>query len=108
MHYKPTQTTDNDDKADNTSNNSGLDPKFKAAMDSYEAVMDEYIAFMKKFNANPNDVTLLANYASYAQKYAEAAQAFAKWEDEDLNDAEVAYYIDVQTRVNKKLLEVAG
>lgn len=39
--------------------------------------------------------------------YAEMVKDFAKWEDEDLNTAETAYYIDVQTRVNKKLLEVA-
>ncbi len=31
-----------------------------------------------------------------------------KWENEDLNNTELAYYIDVQARVSKKLLEVAG
>ena len=40
-------------------------------------------------------------------KYADFADKFDKWESEDLNDAEMAYYIEVQTRVNKKLAEVA-
>ena len=35
-------------------------------------------------------------------------EKFDKWESEDLNDAELAYYIDVQARVSKKLLDVAG
>lgn len=41
-------------------------------------------------------------------KYADMVETFDKWESEDLNDAELAYYIDVQARVNKKLLEVAN
>lgn len=88
-----------------TSNNGGLDPDFKAAMDSYEAFIDEYVAFMKKYNKNPNDISLITDYADYIGKYSEFAASIAKWEDEDLNNEELAYYIDVQARVSKKLLE---
>ena len=80
---------------------------FKAAMDSYERFMDEYVAFMKKYKANPTDITLLSSYADYMSKYAQFVADFSKWENEDLNAAELAYYIDVQARVSKKLLEVA-
>lgn len=80
---------------------------FKDAMDSYEAFMDEYVAFMKKYSDNPSDVSLLADYTKYMSKYADMVEKFDKWESEDLNDAELAYYIDVQARVSKKLLEVA-
>lgn len=76
-------------------------------MDSYEAFMDEYVAFMKKYKENPNDLSPLTDYANYMSKYAEFVRDFEKWEDEDLNNEELAYYIDVQSRVNKKLLEVA-
>lgn len=41
-------------------------------------------------------------------KYADACDKFDKWESEDMNDAETAYYIDVQARVSKKLLEAAA
>ena len=81
---------------------------FKEAMDSYEAFMNEYVAFMKKYNANPNDPTLMVDYARYMSKYADACEKFNKWESADMNDAETAYYIDVQARVSKKLLEAAG
>lgn len=84
-----------------------IDPDFKAAMDSYEKFMDEYVAFMKKYKANPSDLGLLADYADYMSKYADFVEDFEKWDDEELNAAETAYYIDVQARVSKKLLEVA-
>ena len=86
----------------------GMRKDFKDAMDSYEAFMDEYVAFMKKYSDNPSDVGLLADYTKYMSKYADMVEKFDKWESEDLNDAELAYYIDVQARVSKKLLDVAG
>ena len=102
---EPDTTEKEPDK--DTSNNSGIDPDFKAAMDSYEKFMDEYVAFMKKYKNNPSDLGLLADYADYMSKYADFVEDFEKWEDEEMNAAETAYYIDVQARVSKKLLEVA-
>ena len=99
----PSATAQNDGKLVN-----GMRKDFKEAMDSYEAFMNEYVAFMKKYNANPNDPTLMADYARYMSKYADACEKFNKWESADMNDAETAYYIDVQARVSKKLLEAAG
>ncbi len=80
---------------------------FKAAMDSYEEFMDKYVKFMKKYDKNPSDLELLADYADYMSKYADFVKDFEKWEKKDMNPAETAYYIKVQTRVNKKLLKVA-
>ena len=85
----------------------GMRPEFKEAMNSYEAFMDEYVAFMKKYNENPSDLSLLADYSTYLVKYAEFVEDFDKWEDGDMNNAEMSYYIEVQNRVSKKLLEVA-
>ena len=85
-----------------------ISPDFKAAMDSYESFMNEYVDFMKKYNADPTDIRLLADYANYMSKYADFIEAFEKWETEDMTTAETAYYIDVQARVNKKLLEVTN
>jgi len=105
-----TQTPDTTEKEPDkdTSNNGGLDPDFKAAMDSYENFMDEYVAFMKKYKANPSDLSLLTDYADYMSKYADFVEDFEKWEDEEMNAAETAYYIEVQSRVSKKLLEAAN
>lgn len=84
-----------------------IDPDFKAAMDSYEKFFDEYVAIMKKYKENPMDMSILADYGKYMGQYAEMMQNFEKWENEDLNAAETAYYVDVQARITKKLLEVA-
>lgn len=86
----------------------GMRPEFKEAMDTYEAFFDEYIAFMKKYaESDGTDLTLLSDYADYMSKYAETMEAFEAWENKDLNTAETAYYIEVQTRISQKLLQVA-
>lgn len=83
-------------------------PEFKQAMDSYEEFMNEYCEFMKKYaESDGTDVGLLADYASYMSKYADVVEDFEAWDDGKMNTAETAYYLDVQTRVSKKLLEVA-
>lgn len=81
---------------------------FKKAMDEYEEFMDEYVEFMKKYQeSDGTDLSLLTDYAQYMSDYAEMAEAFDNWEDEELSDDELAYYIEVQARVTKKLLEVS-
>ena len=76
-------------------------------MDSYETFMNEYVDFMKKYQDNPSDISLIGDYADYVKKYSDFVDDFEKWEDEEMNTAETAYYIDVQARVSKKLLEIA-
>ena len=100
-----TPPTTEDEKED--SSDTGIDPDFMAAMDSYEKFFDEYVAIMKKYKANPTDMSILADYAKYMGQYADMMQKMEDWENEDLNTAETAYYIEVQGRVTQKLLEIA-
>ena len=100
-------TNVSEEKPVESGTSSGLDAEFKAAMDSYEEFMNEYVTFMKKYKANPGDLSILSEYANYMSKYAEFVEDFEKWNDEEMNAAETAYYIEVQSRVNQKLLEVA-
>ena len=97
-----TTTTTTTTKADD-----GISSDFKKAMDSYESFKNEYVDFMKRYQENPADLSLLSDYADYISKYADFCEDFAEWENEDLNTEEMAYYVDVQARVSKKLLEVA-
>lgn len=99
-------TTANESEKENTDNNV-IDPDFKAAMDSYEKFFDEYVAIMKKYTANPADMSILSDYLEYMGQYADMMEKFENWENEDLNVAETAYYIEVQGRITKKLLEIA-
>lgn len=102
-----TTTTTTEKKTENAASK-GLRPDFKKAMDSYEKFMNEYVEFMKKYEkSGGTDLSLLTDYATYMSKYSSMCEDFEKWDEEDMNDAELAYYIDVQARVQKKLLEVA-
>ena len=93
----------------NSSNHTGLSKEFKEAMDSYETFVDEYCSFMKKYaDSDETDFSIIADYANYASKLADAEKKFEKWEAEKMNDEETAYYIQVQTRVNQKLLDAAS
>ena len=80
-------------------------PETKEALDSYEEFMEGYVDFMKKYNENSSDATLLKDYASYMTKYADFTDKFNKMKD-DLNAAELSYYLKVQARVLDKLSEV--
>ena len=91
-------------KLDTSSN--GLRTDFKKAMDDYESFMNEYVEFMKKYSSNPSHTSLLNDYSNYMTKYAKAMESFEKWDEEDMSDEEAKYYLEVQTRINKKLLEV--
>ena len=95
-----------DEEESETGSSNGISPDFKAAMDSYEKFFDEYVAIMKKYANNPNDMSILADYTKYMGKYAQMMEDFEKWEDEDMNAAETAYYVQVQGRITKKLLEI--
>ena len=101
------QTEPAEKSSDSTELIDGMRPEFKQAMDSYEEFMNEYCEFMKKYaESDGTDVELLADYTSYMSKYADVVEDFEAWDDGEMNTAETAYYLDVQTRVSKKLLAV--
>lgn len=102
----PTDTTDKGAEKQE-SDNTAIRSDFKTAMDSYEKFFDEYAAIMKKYANNPTDTSILADYTKYMGKYAQMMSDFEKWESEDMNDSELAYYLEVQGRITKKLLEVS-
>ena len=87
---------------------SGLRLEFKEAMDSYEAFYAEYCKFMKEYRENPSDLTLLVKYADMLAKAGEMNEAFEAWDEEELSSEELKYYLDVNNRVMKMLVDVAG
>ena len=74
---------------------------------SYEAFYDEYCDVMKKYAENPTDMEILTSYTDMLTKAAEMSEKFEAWEDNKMNDAELKYYLDVNNRVAKKLLDVS-
>lgn len=86
----------------------GMHPEFKEAMDSYESFMNDYCDFMKKYaESDGKDAEMLADYADYMSKYADFVKKFDAWDEDEMNDTELAYYLEVQTRVSKKLAELS-
>lgn len=85
---------------------SGISPDFKVAMDSYEAFYDEYCETMTK--VAEGDATALLNYASMLSKAAEMDETFNNYNEDDMTVEEMQYYIEVNARVQQKLLSVAS
>ncbi|MGN1122614.1 MAG: DUF6591 domain-containing protein, partial [Eubacteriales bacterium] len=83
-------------------------PEFKEAMNSYETFYTEYCKFMKEYSENPSDLTLLAKYADMLVKAEEMNEAFEAWDEDELSTEELKYYLDVNNRVMKMLVDVAG
>lgn len=86
----------------------GMRPEFKEAMDAYEAFYDEYCAFMVKYSQNPTDFNLLMQYAGMLTKLGEMDEAFKQWDQEELNNAELKYYLEVNNRVMQKMVDIMG
>ena len=86
----------------------GMRPEFKEAMDSYEVFYEEYCKVIKKYKNSPTDLTILAEYTGLMQKSVEMSKRFEAWDEGELNDAELKYYLEVNGRVTKMLLEASG
>ena len=85
-------------------------PEVKEFLDAYEACMDEYVDFMQKYmNADPTSmVSMMGDYYSILARYTEFAEKIEAFDESELTNAELAYYLEVTNRVSQKLLSVAG
>ena len=72
--------------------------EFKRTMDSYEGMMDAYIQAMK----SGDSMKILSAMTQYTQ----ALEALDEVDEDELSDADMAYYLAVTARVSQKLLAV--
>ena len=79
--------------------------EFKEMMDAYEDFFDEYVDFIKKYNSSSNQMSMMSDYLDMLTRYTETMEEIEDIENEDLSDADMAYYLDTMTRIEKKLLE---
>lgn len=91
-------------KKEESSESEEVSSSFKETMDEYEEFMDKYVDFMKSYDAN--DVTMLSEYTELLSQYNTYMDKVSKIDEDSLSSADLAYYLDVTNRVNKKLLEV--
>ena len=85
-------------------------PEVKEFLDAYEACMDEYADFMQKYmNADSTSmVSMMGDYYSMLARCGEFEEKMNAFDESDLTNAELAYYLEVTNRVSQKLLSVAG
>lgn len=102
---KDEKSENGDTDSDKSAN--GMRPEFKAAMDGYEAFFDEYCAFMEKYNSSDNPAGMLGDYMSFMSRYTETMNKLDEIGEEELNNAELAYYTEVMARISQKLLAVS-
>lgn len=102
------EDTENENANTNEELADGMHPEFKEAMDSYEAFYNEYCDIVKRYTENPSDTQLLSDYTDMLTKSVEVSEKFKAWENNDLNDEELKYYLDVNNRVAKKIIEVSN
>lgn len=101
LDSEETESTDSDD-------DSGvLSPEFKKTMDDYEAWFDHYCEVMKKYEENPSDLELLSEMTDLLSEETVMLDEMEKMDQSEMNAAELAYYLEVTARIEKKLLEVA-
>ncbi len=101
----PDTSASSSSSGSSSSSANGVDPQFKATMDSYEEFFDEYCDFMESYDAN--DATMLLKYATMMSKYAEMIEKLDDIDESQLSAADDAYYIEVQSRINTRLAQVS-
>ena len=85
-----------------------LSPEFKETMDDYEAWFDHYCEVMKKYEENPSDMELLSEMTDLLTEETEMLEKMENMDQSEMNTAELAYYLEVTARIEKKRLEVGS
>ena len=107
--YSDSQNTDS--IQDQQSSDPGVvDPQLKAMLDSYEEFIDEYIKFLKTYTNSNDPMAMLSEYTTYMTKYSDLMQKISELDSkqDQMSQADRAYYIDWNARIQKKLLEVSN
>lgn len=85
----------------------GIRPEIKEALDSYEEFFEAYCEIIEKYQEDPSDLSVAKDYLTFTAQYADTLSEFEDFDDQDLNDEELKYYAEVNTRITKMLAEVA-
>ncbi len=90
-----------------TGNNENVTISFKEMLDEYESFMDEYCDFMKKYKNSDNMKGMMKEYSEYLERYNEFVKKVDQVDEKSLSKSDLDYYIEVTTRVSKKLMELS-
>ena len=69
--------------------------------------MNKYCDFMEKYsNGSGDTLSMAADYAETMSQYSGWAEKMNAVDESELSDEGAQYYIEVQTRINQRLLEI--
>lgn len=103
------EADDESEDEDSEDEDSGvISPEFKKTMDDYEAWFDHYCEVLKKYEENPSDLEILSEYTELMSEEVEMFDQMEKMDESEMSNAELAYYLEVTARIEKKLLETAS
>ncbi|MBR3377159.1 MAG: lipoprotein [Mogibacterium sp.] len=101
------EETESTESTDSEEDSGVLSPEFKKTMDDYEAWFDHYCEVMQKYEENPSDLELLSETTELLSEETVMLEEMENMDQSEMNAAELAYYLEVTARIEKKLLEVA-
>lgn len=101
------EASESQESADPSDDSGVLSPEFKKTMDDYEAWFDHYCEVMKKYEENPSDLELLSEMTDLLSEEVTMLDEMESMDQSEMNAAELAYFLEVTARIEKKLLEVA-
>ena len=104
-----TESSEPSDTEDESSDSDSglLSPEFKKTMDDYEAWFDHYCDVMKRYEEDSSNLELLSEMTDLLTEETKMLEEMENMDQSEMNNAELAYYIEVTARIEKKLLEVA-
>ena len=62
---------------------------------------------MQEFSNSSDTLSLLSAYTDYMAQYTETMDALSKLKESDMSKEENLYYLEVLSRITKKLSEIA-
>ena len=104
---EPADTAEASDE-DASADSGVLSPEFKKTMDDYEAWFDHYCEVMKKYQDNPSDLELMSEVTDLLSEETTMLEQMEDMDQSEMHSSELAYYLEVTARIEKKLLEVAN
>ncbi|MDD6489145.1 MAG: hypothetical protein PUG48_04950 [Clostridia bacterium] len=94
------------DKQESSKADSGLvTQSFKEKMDSYEKFLNEFDDFLDVY-LKTNSLLGYDEYAKYLEQYTETIEKVDEINEDELSDADRAYYLEANDRISKKIREI--
>ena len=104
---EPADVSEDPDTGDDSSESDAglLSPEFKKTMDDYEAWFDHYCDVMERYQEDSSNLELLSEMTDLLTEETKMLDEMENMDQSEMNTAELAYYLEVMARIEKKLLE---